>query len=164
LTAHLDLLPTLVAVTGAPISPALKKQVEGRSLLPLFENPDASWGDRTLIHHVARWDRGQSQAAKYQASTIQNSRFTLVNNTELYDLTTDPGETTNVIAKHPEAVAALRATYDQWWTDVQPDLVNETAVGPTINPMKALYWKQFGGGPTEEDMKLMDPSATTTPR
>ena len=164
LTAHVDLLPTLAAVTGAPISPALKKQVEGRSLLPLLENPDASWGDRTLIHHVARWDRGQSQAAKYQASTIQNSRFTLVNNTELYDLTTDPGETTNVIAKHPEAVAALRATYDQWWTDIQPDLIHETAVGPTINPMKALYWKQFGGGPTEEELKLMDPNPATTPR
>ena len=163
LTAHLDILPTLAAVAGAPLTPALKKQVEGRSLLPLFQNPDLPWCDRTLIHHVARWEKGKSQAAKYQSSTIQNSRFTLVNNTELYDLKTDPGETTNVIAQHPEAVAALRATYDQWWTDVQPYLVNETAVGPTINPMKALYWKQFGGGPTEEDLKLMNPNPATPP-
>ncbi len=163
LTAHLDLLPTLAAVVGAPLSPALKKQVEGRSLLPLLLNPDAPWDDRTLIHHVGRWEKGKLQAAKYQASTIQNSRYTLVNNTELYDLKVDPAETTNVIAEHPEAVAALRATYDQWWTDVQPYLVNETAVGPTINPMKALYWKQFGGGPTEEELKLMNPPTATPP-
>jgi len=46
---------------------------------------------------------------------------------------------------------------------VQPDLVNETAIGPSINPFKAIYWKKFGGGPTETDMKRMDPTATTIP-
>ena len=44
-----------------------------------------------------------------------------------------------MIAAHPEVVAKLRAAYDQWWTDVQPLLVNEDAVGPKVNPMKALY-------------------------
>jgi hypothetical protein len=29
-------------------------------------------------------------------------------------------------------------------------LVNENAVGPDINPFKARYWKQFGGGPKQE--------------
>jgi len=41
---------------------------------------------------------------------------------------------------------------------VQPLLVNENAVGPKINPFKELYWKQFGGGPTAEDLKRMDPA------
>jgi arylsulfatase len=30
---------------------------------------------------------------------------------------------------------------------VQPQLVNEHAIGPKVNPFKAVYWKQFGGGP-----------------
>ncbi|HXJ62006.1 MAG TPA: hypothetical protein VNU68_35665 [Verrucomicrobiae bacterium] len=45
-----------------------------------------------------------------------------------------------------------------WWTSVQPMLVNEKAVGPRLNPFKELYWKQFGGKPTEEDLRLMDPA------
>lgn len=87
-----------------------------------------------------------------------------MNNTALYDLKTDPRETTNVIADHPDVVASLRATYDQWWADVQPYLINETAIGPTINPFKAMYWKKFGGGPTESDMKRMDPTSVVIPR
>jgi arylsulfatase len=42
-------------------------------------------------------------------------------------------------------------------------MVNENVIGPTINPMKALYWKQFGGGPTKADMKRMDPTSTIIP-
>jgi arylsulfatase len=59
----------------------------------------------------------------------------------------DPGEKTNVAADHPEVVKRLEAAYDQWWTSVQPQLVNENAIGPKVNPFKARYWKQFGGGP-----------------
>ncbi len=81
-----------------------------------------------------------------------------MNNTELYDLKADPGETKNVIAEHPEVVAKLRAAYDQWWTDVQPLLVNENVTGiPSINPFQELYYKQFGGSPTPEDLRRMDP-------
>lgn len=158
LSAHLDLFPTLADITGAKLSEEVQKQVEGRSLLPLFKNPHAELPDRTLVHHVGRWTAGKAAEAKYAKCAIQNSRFTLVNNDELYDLQSDPGETKNVIADHPEVVAKLRAAYDRWWSDVQPLLVNEDAVGPKINPLKELYWKQFGGGPDEAMLRKMDPS------
>jgi arylsulfatase len=164
LTAHIDLFPTLSSIAGATVSDEVKKQVDGRSLLHLLKNPDSDWPERTLIHHVGRWGKGQSpEDSKYKECAIQDSRFTLVNNTELYDLKVDPGETTNVIAEHPAVVITLRATYEQWWADIQPYLVNESAIGPTINPIKALYWQQFGGGSTEADMKRMDPTSTTIP-
>jgi arylsulfatase len=164
LTAHIDIFPTLTAIAGAALSDEVKKQIEGRSLLPLLKNPEAAWPERTLVHHVGRWGKGRSpEGSKYKECAIQNSRFTLVNNTELYDLKTDPGETTNIIADHPDVVTSLRATYEQWWADVQPHLVNENAIGPTINPFKAMYWKKFGGGPTEADMKRMDPTSTKIP-
>ena len=102
---------------------------------------------------------GKASESKYSKCAIQNSRFTLVNNDELYDLQNDPGESTNVIADHPEVVASLRAAYDQWWDEVQPLLVNEQVTDiPNINPLKALYWKQFGGGPDEAMLKILDPS------
>jgi hypothetical protein len=45
----------------------------------------------------------------------------------------------------------LRAAYEQWWTDVQPLLVNENLDGPAQNPMHVLYWKQFGGEPEKKN-------------
>lgn len=160
LSAHLDIFPTLAELTGAKLSDDVRKQVEGRSLLPLLTNPKAEWPDRKLVHHVGRWGKGKAADSKYSKCAIQNARFTLVNNTELYDLKADPGETKNVIAEHPEAVATLRAAYDKWWVEVQPLLVNENPSNvPKINPMKELYWKQFGGGPDEKLLKRMEPKS-----
>jgi len=159
LSAHLDIFPTLAEIVGAKLSDDVKEQVEGHSLLPLLKNPNAEWADRTLVHHVGRWAKGKAAEAKYAKCSIQNSRYTLVNNEELYDLKADPGETTNVIADHPEVVAKLRAAYDQWWNEVQPLLVNENVVAPKMNPLKELYWKQFGGGPDEKLLNRMDPSS-----
>jgi arylsulfatase A-like enzyme len=159
LSAHLDVLPTLAEIAGVQLSTDLQRQVEGRSLLPLLRNPQAQWPDRVLVTHVGRWERGAASQAKFRNCSIRNSRFRLVNNQELYDLSVDPGETTNVIAQHSEVTAELRAAYDKWWNDVQPLLVNEHIVGPTINPFKAAYWKQFGGGPDAALLKRMNPAS-----
>lgn len=160
LSAHVDLFPTLAEIAGATLSPAVKQQVEGRSLLPLLRNPQAPWADRTLVHHIGRWAKGQVAQAKYTGASIQNARFSLVNNAELYDLPADPGETTNVIERYPEEVAKLRAAYDRWWNDVQPLLVNENVTDiPGINPYQERYYKQFGGSPTAADLRRMDPKS-----
>lgn len=158
LTAHLDILPTLAEIVSSPLSGPLRSQVEGRSFLPLLKDSQAEWPDRTLITHVGRWNRGQVEQAKHVNSSIRNGRFTLVNDTELYDLKADPGETKNIIAEHPEVVASLRAAYDVWWQEVLPCLENEAAVGPKVNPFKERYWKQFGGGPDEALRLRMDPA------
>jgi hypothetical protein len=86
-----------------------------------------------------------------------NSRFSLVNYDELYDLKADPGQTKNVIDQYPEVVAEFRAAYDLWWDDVQSDFVNEEVIGPEMNPMKVSYWSQFGGEPTAAMLKQMNP-------
>ena len=154
LAAHLDIFPTLAEIAGVRPTGGVKKQVEGRSLLPLLRDPAADWPDRFLVTHIGRWERGQAARLKYDQCSIRNHRFTLVNDRELYDLRADPGESRNVLAEHPGEVAVLRAAYDEWWKDVLPRLVNETAVGPKVNPFKELYWKQFGGGPDPALPKL----------
>ena len=160
LTAHIDIFPTLADIVGVPIKEELAKQVEGRSLLPLLTNTNADWLDRTLVTHVGRWSRGQVAAAKFVNCSIRDRRFTLVNNQELYDLQNDYGETNNIITNHTGEVAKLRAAYDQWWQKMQPFLVNETAIGPKVNPFKEHYWQQFGGSPTAEDLQQMNPLRT----
>ena len=137
----------------------MKAQVEGRSLVPLLKNPQAPWADRNLVTHVGRWG-GMSPGAppeKYvkDGCAIRNRRFSLVRGERdwlLFDLKKDPGQTHNIAAQHPDVVKQLSAAYDQWWTNVLPDLVNEDAykTAPKVNPFKEEYWKQFGGGPKPE--------------
>ena len=144
LTAHIDIFPTLAEISGATMTPDVRRQLEGRSLLPLLKNPTAEWPDRTLVTHTGRWPRGEASNSKYAGCSIRDRRYTLVNNSELYDLVVDPGEQHNVIADHPEVVQKLRTAYEAWWQSVLPCLENENAVGPKENPFKELYYKQFG--------------------
>jgi arylsulfatase len=158
LTAHIDVFPTLCELAGVKLDDAMTRQVEGRSLVPLLKNVGAKWEDRFFVTHVGRWKRGCVVDAKFEKCAIRNGRFALVNNTELYDLAKDYGQKTNVIGLHPEVAGKLRDRYEHWWGDVQPLLVNENVTGPKVNPFKALYWKQFGGGPDEALLRKMDPS------
>ncbi|MEM7391580.1 MAG: sulfatase-like hydrolase/transferase, partial [Verrucomicrobiota bacterium] len=144
LTAHIDLFPTFVALTGADLSSEVTEQLEGRSLLPLMTNPGAPWANRVLVHHKGRWPGGQSANHKHGSASIQNADFTLVNNEELYDLKADRGEMKNIIDQHPEVVTELRVAYDRWWTEVQPRLVNEDPVGFNHFTFRDKYEQQFG--------------------
>ena len=67
----------------------------------------------------------------------------------MFDLKKDPGQTNDIAARQPAVVKQLLMAYDQWWTNVLPDLVNEDAYKTAlkVNPFKEEYWKQFGGGP-----------------
>jgi arylsulfatase len=145
LTAHIDIFPTLAELAGAKLSSTSK--LDGRSLVPLLTDASADWPDRNLFIHVGRWETGKAAESKFANCAVRNSRFRLVKNGELFDIQSDPGETTNVIAEHPQIGAAMRAAYDEWWEEILPALENENAVGPKVNPFKELYWKQFGGGP-----------------
>jgi arylsulfatase A-like enzyme len=165
LTAHVDFLPTLAELAGARLKPQALAQIEGRSLVPLLSRPDAPWPDRTLFTHLGRWNQGAAPAtAKYRAAAVRTSRWHLVSAEGattpawlLFDVQRDPGEATDVHDQHPEVFADLIGRYESWWAALPPFLVNESARGPAVNPFKTAYWKQFGGGPSAEDLRLMDP-------
>lgn len=63
---------------------------------------------------------------------------------QLFDMTSDPGEQTNVAAANPEVVKELVSAYETWWDSVQPLLINEDVPLAAENPFKTLYEKQFG--------------------
>jgi arylsulfatase len=153
LTSHVDLFPTIAQLAGATLAAAVEQQLEGRSLVPLLKNPKARWAPRILVHHVGRWPKGQASDFKYTKYSIQNADFALVNNEELYDLKSDPGETTNVLARHPEVVTELRAAYEKWWSEVQPCFVNEDTTDFNHFSFRELYEKQFGKAATAEAVR-----------
>ncbi|MGE0761388.1 MAG: hypothetical protein AB7O38_30520, partial [Pirellulaceae bacterium] len=127
--------------------------------------------DRLLFTHLGRWPKmADPGTAKYKMCSVRDRRWHLVSDTggstpswKLFDVASDYGETTDVIAQHPEIAARLRQAYDRWWDDVQPMLVNERAVGPRFNPFKERFWRQFGGEPSAEDLRLMDPQRSFDP-
>lgn len=157
LTAHVDVFATLAGFAGADLCP-YAKQVEGRSLLPLLENPAAAWPDRMLVTHQGRWEAGEAAGAKHRSCAIRDARFKLVNGAELYDLQADPAEQRDVSAEHPVVVARLRQAFEAWWTDVLPATVdNENTLGPYLNPFARRYWDQFGDDHTQAQVDRMNP-------
>jgi arylsulfatase len=171
LAAHIDLLPTLAELVGVPLTGAVAQQVEGRSLMPLFKNPAATWPDRTLFTHVGRWPRfSDPEAAKFANCSVRTPQWHLVSakggakpTWELYDVSADPGERNDVAAANAQVVTKLASSYDAWWASVRPALVNEKAIGPRLNPFKEMYWQQFGGGPSADELRIMEPTQTQVP-
>lgn len=124
LTAHIDIYKTFCDLAGVKL-PTDIQELEGRSLLPLLKNTDSEWADRELFVHVGRWRPTISEKAKFQKCAVRTQRWRFVNNKELYDISADPGETTDVSSLHPEVVEKLRGSYDRWWKKSLPLMVNE---------------------------------------
>jgi len=126
LSAHIDFYKTFCELTGAEI-PDSKLPPRGRSLLPLLENPEAEWEDRTLFAHKGRWgSKGLTKdKAKYLCS-VRTQKWRLVQNKYLYDINNDLMQENDLAEKHPEIAKKLSKEFDQWWNDVQKFLaINE---------------------------------------
>ena len=141
IAAHIDILPTFADIAGIDKLP--KKQIEGRSLVPLLKDPKAVWKDRYLFTQKARWKTG-SEPNKHQwkAFAVRNQRYRLVEN-NLYDMVKDPGQTHNIAAENPQVVKELRTAYDKFWKEARPLMVNETAPMSRTRPYHVLYNKQI---------------------
>ena len=191
LTAHIDFFRTAAALAGASLNDDLEEQAaEGRSLLPLLENPSAAWEDRYLFFHQGRCPKDTNpDNAKLRNACVRNTQYTLVSEPagqargpkanakggeagtapapalrwQLFDVIADPGQTKNIADENLEIVEKMSSTYDEWWTSLKGQYdVNEHAMGPKLNPFAELYWKQFGGGPTPGDYERMDPAKAKT--
>jgi arylsulfatase A-like enzyme len=144
LSAHIDILPTLVDLAGGE----LPSDIDGKSLLPLFKHPSVQGCDRKLFFHRGRWkdnvgpDKSKYDKSKAAGFAVRSSRYRLVNNEELYDIVSDPGETKNIYAQKPEVVKVMQDAYDKWWDEVRPYMVNEgQTTGP--NPYHVKYKDQL---------------------
>ena len=143
LTAHIDLYKTFSELAGAKI-PKNIQDIDGRSLLPLIEDNNSKWSDRELYVHVGRWKKGEDpNESKFKKCAVRTERWRFVNNKELYDISKDPYEKTNVFDQYPDIVAKLRKEYDKWWKDTLPLMVNENNPYSTEHPQEVKYEKQL---------------------
>jgi arylsulfatase A-like enzyme len=143
LTSHIDLYKTFCDLAGAKL-PENMQDLDGRSLLPLLEDPGANWPKRELFVHCGRWPNGKRDDFKYKKCAVRTDRWRFSNNEELYDISVDPGETENLYLSEPKVVEQLQKSYDMWWQSVLPFMVNEglPTVEPENQPLVKRYYKQ----------------------
>ena len=144
LTAHIDLYPTFCELAGVTL-PDTVQELDGRSLVPLLQDPKAAWPDRELFIHCGRWPEGKKDDFKFKKCAVRTQRWRWVNNKQLFDISTDPSETTDVAEANPEVVSQLQASYDQWWSSLSPFMVNEglPMVLPEDQPLAIRYREQL---------------------
>lgn len=139
---HVDIMPTLLAVAGGKGDPG--KPFDGRNALGAVAEGEPSPHDELLIN--VEVFRGAIRKGKKLAL--------LPGKTELFDLSTDPGEQTNVAEKFPEVARDLEAsllTYAREakpseWIKAQPAFVG--AQGRTV--FDPGFDIDDGGLPTEK--------------
>ncbi len=118
-----DLLPTLLELLGVELPPGVS--VQGRSLVPLLEGQSVEsreftfTGARPVDRRYA--DRAYQLDPGARIESVRSGRWKLVElpglrspYLELYDLASDPGETTNVAELHPAVRNALRKVLSDW--------------------------------------------------
>jgi arylsulfatase A-like enzyme len=146
LTAHIDIMPLILAACGVPAPPGVK--LDGLSLLPLLREPSSAWPDRAIFF---QWDSGQVPR-RGQAYSVLTEKWKLVQpcgmdlpqqqhirdtyatlcrlqgrgdrsiegppRFELYDIARDPGESKDLAKAQPKVVEKMKEQYDAWFSDV----------------------------------------------
>ena len=117
-----DIMPTALALAGAKAEPA-DKPLDGKDIWATVAEGKPSPHDDILVNVEAF--RGAIIKGKWKLVKIA----LLPGKTELFDLTADPGEKTNVAAQNPEVVRDLESRLIAYakeqkmseWLKAQPD-------------------------------------------
>ena len=101
-TAHIDVMPTIAAATGAVIPETVA--IDGVPLLDLAQGQgDTEWTRDTLF-----WQNGHYQVVRHNDWKLQvNERRTDGKNVWLFDLATDPTEQVNLASTRRDVVIQL---------------------------------------------------------
>ena len=118
-----DILPTLIELCR--LRKPGKAQFDGLSLAGLLRGERDHLPDRML---VVQFSRMQAPSPQKGDAAVMWRRWRLVQDKELYDLATDFGQRTNLIALRPDIAAPMRAHYDAWWSNVAPRVNEHSAI------------------------------------
>ncbi len=135
LTAHIDLLPTLMDLCGIRERKGLP--LDGKSLAPLLRGNSRGgnsksgnsgggnaedWPERILVVDNQR----ENFPRKFKKYAVMTDRWRLCSSgstRELYDIQKDPSQTQNVLKQFPQVAARLSQGYADWWNSQEADFV-----------------------------------------
>lgn len=128
LAAHIDLLPTLLELAGIPIPDDL--QIDGKSLVPLFNEQAADWPERMIFHAFSEGNlpplRGAVRTERYRVV------FDHQGPASLFDMIADPGQKNDLADSLIQLKDSLTTAYQLW-------LKNVTENGIDIPPIPIGY-------------------------
>ncbi len=112
LTAHIDILPTLIDICGLSRDGGL--EFDGLSLAGLLLGREDDLPERSIVVHLQ-----PDQPRKWHQTVVLNGRWRLVNGVELYDIDRDRAQAHDIAAEHPQVLSTLRHDYDIFWDDMR---------------------------------------------
>ena len=101
--SSLDIFPTIMAAVEEPIKE--EWDLEGINLLPYLIGDD-----NTTPHETLFWREGKKSAMR----TLDWKFVKVGEKVELFNISKDPNETTDLAATHPENLAELMKLYNEW--------------------------------------------------
>lgn len=152
--SHVDLAPTFCELAGANLPN--DRKIDGKSLLPLLTSGQGQTHQKYVYH---AWDRYFPNPNNRWAVSDQRWKLMCQVGTgqsasekhwRLYDLENDPGETRNVISRHPEIRTRLRTEFVRWFNDVTGGIEYQPVAIPVGHPDEPLLeiqpsWAQWHG-------------------
>lgn len=162
LCAHIDVMPTILDACDVETPPA--NPLDGRSFLPLLTSANAAWPTRQIIiqshrgdiphpyHHFAVHE---GQWKLVHPSGFGREQFSGEPQLELYDLSQDPRQQSNLADERPDVTARLSAAYQRWFEDVSSTRADNYAppriiIGTEHEPTTVLTrqeWRHDHGQP-----------------
>ncbi len=127
LSAHIDILPTLMDLCNIPYSP---DELDGLSLAPLLKEENNSLPDRYLF-----WQSHEGMPQMERAFAVRRDSFKLVQQNkvngsfdpgvnasyELFNVVLDPCEKENLVEGNPDIKDELLGEYKKWFNIVTRD-------------------------------------------
>lgn len=114
LTANIDVLPTLASLCNLDL-PDLK--LDGMDISPLLLHKKTTLERDYVITDSQRLQ----EPVKWRKSAVMSNKMRLINGKELYDISKDPGQITDLATKHPDVVKKMRGYYNEWWSSVSEE-------------------------------------------
>ena len=138
-SATMDIFPTVAAIAGLEQHSMLQPQ-DGISLAPLFQAELERREKPIGFRHTGR------------IALIDNDLKIVANDPdsrtyEVYDLATDPGETTDLAGERPDAAARLLQAVEEWDASVEASAAGEDYPGDDFDPQESQpsWWMADDG-------------------
>ena len=154
LSAHVDMLPSLLSLAKIPFSS--RKKIDGTDLSKYILNQKEA--DRMLVTDTQRnlWPE------KGKQSCVMYGNWRLVNGNELYNIEDDPGQKNNIINENQDLSKKMQRFYDDWWEDASKEFqysyidiipnISNTVTAHDVQVSSITAWDQSvirGGDPYE---------------
>ncbi len=129
-----DLYPTFVSAAGGSLPE--EQPIDGRSLLPVLRDPDASLERNAIYFHYPHYHHSRP------ATAVRSGRWKLIEflddgSVELYNLEADIGEEKNLAEDRPALVRKLRSRLDAWRGEVRAAMPRRN---PAFDADRRMEW------------------------